>query len=811
MRLDSVKHSQDLKNFTPPTDRVMRLKEKVLNSIPELCIERGRIVTECDKKYAALPPALKRAKTLADILEHMSIFIEKDELIVGNQARAMRAAPIFPEYSVNWLEEELDDFESRSFDTFKVHQNEKKEFKEIFEYWKGRTHEDALKELIPEKYWQAENIGVLMGIHIRIGGHGHISASHEKVLKRGLLDIAKEAERRAAQLDLTSADDVNKLPFLKAVSIVCHAVIKFAGRYADLAFEMVKDETDSVRKKELETICEVCRRVPALPPRSFYEAVQTSWLIQLVLQIESNGHSVSMGRLDQNLCSFYRADIEKGRIHAREAQELVACFFIKLKTINKVRAWDHAKYATGYPMYQNITIGGQSPDGKDAVNEVTYLCINAMENVRFPEPNLIARYWSGASDEYLKKCVDSISLGFGMPAMINDEVVIPSLLSRGVKRHDAYNYGAVGCIEVSVPGKWGYRCYGMTFTSFIRLFELTLRGGVDHRFKNTFLEPGKSLPECETFDELMAEWQRENEVYARLAVEHDIIVDECKKQLPEIFMSTLVDNCLERGKSILDGGAVYDMNSGVQIGLANVANSLAVLKKLVFEEKKFSGEEILKILDENYEGENGEVTRQLFENTVPKYGNDDDYVDNIAVSAYESFMDIIESYKNARYNKGPIGCAYYPSTVTVSSNVPAGQSVGATPDGRKAGEPVAEGASPHSGTDLKGPTAVMKSVTKIPTIRMTGGQLLNIKFSSNLLTVENEKWKLVHLLRGFSTLKGWHVQFNTLSSKVLKDAQLNPQNYRNLMVRVAGYCALFTDLDIDVQNEIIKRTEHNNV
>ena len=811
MRLESVKYSEDLKNFTLPTDRVMRLKEQVLNTVPELCIERGRIVTECDKKYGALPPALKRAKTLAEILEHISVYIEEDELIVGNQARKMRAAPIFPEYSVSWLEEELDQFETRPFDTFKVNPEEKKEFQEIFAYWKGRTNEDALKELIPDEYWQAEDIGVLMGIHIRIGGHGHISVSHEKVLKRGLLDIAKEAEQRAEQLDLTSADDVNKLPFLKSVSIVCHAVVKFAKRYADLAFEQAKVEPNPVRKKELERICEVCKRVPAFPPRDFYEAVQTSWLIQLVLQIESNGHSVSMGRFDQNLCSFYRTDIEEGRITAREAQELISCFFIKLKTINKVRAWDHAKYATGYPMYQNITIGGQTPDGRDAVNEVTYLCINAMENVRFPEPNLIARYWSGASDEYLKKCVDSISKGFGMPAMINDEVVIPSLLSRGVSRRDAYNYGAVGCIEVSVPGKWGYRCYGMTFTSFIRMFELTLRGGVDHQFKNTFLKPGKSLPECETFEELMAEWQRENAAYARLAVEHDIIVDECKKQLPEIFMSTLVDDCLKRGKSILEGGAVYDMNSGVQIGLANVANSLAVIKKLVYEEKRFSGEELLKILDENYQGENGEVIRQLFENTVPKYGNDDDYVDNIAVRTYEAYMDVIENYKNARYNKGPIGCGYYPSTVTVSSNIPAGESVGATPDGRKAGEPVAEGASPHSGTDLNGPTAVMKSITKIPTIRMTGGQLLNIKFSSNLLTDEKEKWKLVHLLRGFSSLKGWHVQFNTISGEVLKDAQRNPNNYRNLMVRVAGYCALFTDLDINVQNEIIKRTEHSHV
>lgn len=808
MDLAIEKYSEDLRNFTPPTDRVRNLKERVLNAVPELCIERGRIITKADKEFGSLPPSLKRAKILAEILKNMSIFIDSEELIVGNQARKLRAAPIFPEYSVEWIAEELDSFETRPADKFKVYEEEKEEIMQIVDYWRGRTHEDRLKALMPEDVRQAEDMGVLMGIHIRIGGHGHISVSHEKVLKRGLLDIANEAEMEIEKLELISADDVNKLSFLKGVVIVCNAVIDFAHRYADIALEMAEQESDLLRKKELEKISEVCRWVPAKPPRNFYEAIQTSWFIQLVLQIESNGHSISMGRFDQNLYPFYKADVEEGRIDAKKAQELIACFFIKLKTINKVRAWDHAKYATGYPMYQNMTIGGQHPNGRDAVNAVTYLCINAMENVRFPEPNLIARYWSGASDDYLKKCINSISLGFGMPAMINDEVIIPSLLSRGVSRLDAFNYGAVGCVEVSVPGKWGYRCYGMTFTNFIRLFELTIRGGKDPKFENNFLESGKGLQECETFEELMLEWKRENEIFAKIAVKHDIIVDECKKEIPEVFFSALVDDCIKRGKTILEGGAVYDMNSGVQIGLANVANSLATIKKLVFEEKKFTGSEVLKALDENFEGENGEVIRQMFKNTVPKYGNDDDYVDEIAVEAYETYMDIIEKFKNARDGRGPVGCGYYPSTVTVSANVPAGQSVGATPDGRKAGEPVAEGASPHSGTDLNGPTSVMKSVTKLPTIRMTGGQLLNLKFSSNLLKNEEEKWKLVQLLRGFSDLRGWHVQFNTVSRDILRNAQKNPEDYKNLMVRVAGYCALFTDLDTDVQNEIIKRTEH---
>ncbi len=811
MNLNTAKYSNDLKNFTESTERIKRLKDEVLNAIPEICIERGLIVTQADLELGDLPVPIKRAKILERILENMTISIGDDELIVGNQARKMRAAPLFPEYSVDWIGEELDSFETRPADQFRVYDNEKKLIRDMVDYWHGKTNEDAQNELISEEYRLAEEMGVLMGIHIRIGGHGHISASHEKVMKRGLRDIAKEAETRIKDLDLNSPEGIEKSSFLQAVVIGCNAVINFALRYADLATEMSKKEIDMNRKKELELIAKNCRQVPKRPPTNFYEAVQTSWFIQLVLQIEGNGHSISLGRFDQYTHPFYKKSIEANEIDAKEAQELIACMFIKMKTINKVRAWEHAKYATGYPMYQNLTIGGQTSDGEDAVNEVTYLCINAMENVRFPEPNLIARYWSGSSDDYLKKCVDSISLGFGMPAMLNDEIIIPSLLGRGVKRIDAFNYGAVGCIEVSIPGKWGYRCYGMTFTSFIKMFELMLTNGRAYGTDNVLFQDGKSLEECNSYEELMVEWKRMNDVFAKLAVAHDHIVDTCKKEIPEIFMSTLVDDCIVRGKPILDGGAIYDMNSGVQIGLANVANSLAVIKKLVFEEKKFTTSEVLKVIENNFEGQNGEIIRQIFKNSVPKYGNDDDYVDDIAVEVYETYMDIVEELKNARYGKGPIGGKYYASTVTVSANVPAGQDVGATPDGRKAGEPCAEGASPNSGTDIKGPTSVMKSITKIPTIRMTGGQLLNLKFSPELLVNDSGKWKLVALLRGFSKLKGWHVQFNTISNEILRNAQKNPKDYKNLMVRVAGYCALFTDLDEDIQNEIINRTEHSQV
>ena len=800
-----------LRDFTPATERVLNLKKEVLYATPEVCLERARLITQSDKEHSSLPATLKRAYAVEHILGNMSIYIGPQELLVGNQASKLRAAPVFPEYSVDWLLEEMDRMEERPADAFKVNEEDKPELREILRYWQGRTHVDRVESLLSDEYRQAEELGVLMGIHIRMGGHGHISLGHQKVLQRGFLDIAAEAQERMRALDMLSADQVHKKAFYLAVIKVCHAIIGFAGRYADLAQGMAAAETDPKRKEELLSIARVCRRVPAQPARTFHEAIQTSWFIQLVQQIESNGHSISFGRFDQYMYPFYKSDLEAGRITPAQAQELIGCLFVKLKSIIKVKPWDHSKYATGHPMYQNMTIGGQLPGGGDAVNDVSYLCINAMENVRFPEPNLVSRYADCTPDEYLKKCVDSFSLGFGMPAMINDEVIIPSLISRGVPPEDAYNYGSVGCIEVSIPGKWGYRCYGMTFTNFVKQLDFTLRGARDPKVATSFIEPGKDLVQCAGIDEVMAEWDRQNKVFTQLAVQHDLVVDECKKEIPEILCSMLVDDCLARGTTILEGGAVYDMNSGVQIGLSSVANSMAALKKFVFEEKKYSGAEVLAALDEDYTGPGGEIMRQTLLNKAPKYGNDDDYVDSLAVEAYVSYMDAVEKHKNARYGKGPIGCGYYASTVTVSCNIGAGEDTGATPDGRKSGTPVSEGASPHSGTDLLGPTAVIKSVTKIPTIRITGGQLLNLKFSPSAVRSDQDKMKLVDLLRSFSDLRGWHLQFNFVNRDTLLAAQKAPDDYKDLMVRVAGYCALFTDLDKELQDEIVRRTEHEYV
>lgn len=798
-------------DFIPPTDRVRRLIDEVLSTKPELCIERARIVTGCDKTAGMLPPAIKHSRAVAEVLRNMTVFIGDDELIVGNQARKLRAAPVFPEYDVDWISEELDELSVRKADPFIVREEEKEEFREIIEYWKGKTHRDRVDFYSPEEIVEGRKNGVLVGAHLLSGGHGHVAVGYEKILRIGIKGYIAEIDEELAKLDLKKREDLEKIDFLKGAREMLEASIEFARRFADEAERKAAKETDGRRKAELLKIASNCRNVPANPAGDFWEALQCVWFITVIMQIESNGHSISVGRLDKYTEPFYTRDVKQGKLDIYKAQELLACMFIKMHAMNKVKSLAHTIYASGYPMYQNLTIGGQDGIGTDVENDVTYLILNAMENVRFPSPNLTARYWAGSSDRYMKKCVDSISLGFGMPALLSDEVIIPSLLARGVSIEDAYDYCAIGCIEVAVAGKWGYRVFGMTFMNFPKMFEIAINGGTDPRNPDYKWPISKSLAEMESFDEVMEAWRESVKIFAELEVMNDAIADHCLKELPETFTSALIDDCIKRGKMLLEGGAVYDMISGAQIGIADLANSMAGIKKLVFDDKILSGKEMLEVLNSNFETENGEIMRQMMLNKVPKYGNDIDYVDALAREAYEIYMDTIEQYKNTREGLGPIGCGYFAATVTISSNVGSGKNVGATADGRKAGEPLAEGGSPHSGTDTNGPTAVMKSITKFPTVRMTGGQLLNLKFSKDILEEEREKRKLISQLRAFGELKGWHVQINAVSADTLKAAQERPEEYRNLMVRVAGYCALFTDLDVETQNDIIARTEHTRV
>lgn len=807
MQFEEIKPASRAIKMSPT---VAALRENLLNTMPSVCAERARYITEAYKKYEASPAVLRRAHALAHILENMTIYIQPGEIIVGNQASAPRAAPIFPEYSTDWIEPEIDEFSKRTADQFTVKAEVKRELlEEILPYWQGRTLYDHAKASMPEDVWTAQDIGVISGRGNITSGDGHIIVEIPRVLAEGLEGVIARAEKALEALQTaTKMDSLRSKAFLQGAVITCRAAIRFAERYAEKAEALAATADDPEWRDELLQIAEVCRQVPGRPPRTFQEAVQSAWFIHLITQIESNGHSFSLGRFDQYTYPYFSADMQAGRLDRERALEMLEQLWLKLFSVIKIRPWSHTRYGIGYPTYQNVTIGGQTPDGKDATNELSYLVLEAIRETRLTQPNVSARYHSGTPDRFLLECARTIKLGFGMPAMKNDEVIIPALLEKGVVSEDAYNYAIVGCVEAAVPGKWGYRNTGMAFINLLKVFEMTYNDGMDP-MTGKRLCPGRgTLEQFKSFDDLYAAFLDQMAYYTRAHVSFDAVGDlVLEEMVPDAFCSALVDDCIGRGITIKEGGAIYDIVSGLQSGVANVANSLMALKKTLYDEKTLTSQEIQAALASNFAGIEGEKVRQKLL-AAPKYGNDIEEVDQLAERVLTDYLEIVKPYRTTRNGRGPIGCNYAGSTSNISANVPLGQPVCATPDGRRAGEPIAEGVSNYHGTDTRGPTAVMRSVTKLPTIKMLA-QLLNIRLSPSTLATEAGLWKLVQLLRGFQTLKGWHVQFNVVDSKTLLAAQENPDQYKDLVVRVAGYSALFVTLDKATQDDIIQRTVHD--
>jgi formate C-acetyltransferase len=641
-------------------------------------------------------------------------------------------------------------------------------------------------------------------------GDGHIAANFPQILSGGISGYRERVAEYRGKLDLSDWKDLKKEQFYRAVEIALRGLSAFIRRYKNLARLMGAAEKDPVRKAELERIATNCGVIAEGPPQDFSQALQLAYFVQLVLQIESNGHSVSLGRMDQYLYPLYARDIEAGRLQEEQARELLECTWLKLFSINKIRSWSHTRFSAGSPLYQNVTIGGQTRSREDAVNPLTFVILASVGNLRLPQPNLSVRYHSGVSDEFMAACVRVIQKGFGMPAFKNDEIVIPSLIKLGVETEDAFDYSAIGCIEVAVPGKWGYRCTGMSFLNLMRVLLAALRNGYDSMSGKTFCPGTGRLEDFSSFADVMKAWEKQVRFYARATVAVDTAVDTAlEENVPDVLCSALVDDCIERGKTLKEGGAKYDFISGLQVGIANLGNALSAIKKLVFEEQRIGKGELMEALDKDFEGPRGERLRQLLVVHAPKYGNDDDYVDLLLRDAYLVFIDELSRYHNTRYGRGPIGGTYYAGTSSISANVPSGSVVPATPDGRKAFTPLAEGCSPSSGTDILGPTAVFKSVSKLPTEKICGGVLLNQKLSPAALHTDGDREKLAALLRTFfDDLKGWHVQYNIVSRQTLLNAQKDPESYRDLVVRVAGYSALFTTLAPETQNDIIARTEH---
>lgn len=798
-------------HFGTLTERMQAFREEVLDEKPYVDAERAIWATEAYRESLNQPRVMVRALMLQKILEHMTVYIEDKSLLAGNQATKNRNAPVFPEYTLEFVMNELDLFEKRDGDVFYITEETKEQLRSIAPFWENNNLRARGEALLPDEVSVFMETG-LFGMEGKLNaGDAHLAVNYERLLKEGLRGYEAKARACKEALDLTDPDSIDKNVFYKAVLIVIEAVRTFALRYSELAADLAARESDAARKAELLEMSRICAKVPYEPASNFREAVQSVWFIQLILQIESNGHSLSYGRFDQYMDPYYEKSLQDGTITREEALELLTCLWIKTLTINKVRSQAHTLSSAGSPMYQNVTIGGQTVDKKDAVNPLSFLVLQSVAQTRLTQPNLTVRYHANLDPKFFDECIEVMKLGFGMPALNNDEIIIPSFIQWGVKEEDAYNYSAIGCVETAVPGKWGYRCTGMSYINFPRLLLCVMNDGVDLTSDKRFVKGYGRFQDMESYEELLDAWDKSLRELTRYSVIVENAIDKAsERDVPDILCSALTDDCIGRGKTIKEGGAVYDFISGLQVGIANMADSLAAVKKLVYDEKKITRDELWNAILDDFQSPENQKIQEMLINDAPKYGNDNDDVDLLVVRAYDTYINEIKKYPSTRYHRGPIGGIRYAGTSSISANVGQGMGTMATPDGRHAFEPLAEGCSPAHNCDKNGPTAVFKTVSKLPTDKITGGVLLNQKMTPQVLSREENKQKLEMLIRTFfNRLHGYHVQYNIVSRETLIDAQLHPEKHKDLIVRVAGYSAFFNVLSRKTQDDIIGRTEQS--
>ena len=829
----------------PKTERIQRLVDHLYEHMPVIESARAKLLTESYKATENEPIITRRAKAFAHILRHIPIIIRDDELIVGSSTLAPRGCQTYPEFSYQWLEDELDTVETRSADPLYIAEETKEELREVHKYWKGKTTSElALSYMAPEAVRAIEHNIFTPGNYF-YNGVGHVTVKYEEVLAVGYEGIIKKAEQELSECNVGDGDYAERSHFLQAVILSCQAVIEYARRYSALAQEMAERCTDAARKEELLRIAENCSRVPAKGAQNFYEACQSFWFVQQLIQLESSGHSISPGRFDQYMYPYYKKDMENGNISREFAQELMDCIWVKLNDLNKCRDAVSAEGFAGYSLFQNLIAGGQNKEGEDVTNDLSFMCIQASMHVRLPQPSLSVRVWNGSPHEFLIKAAELTRTGIGLPAYYNDEVIIPSLQNRGLSLEDAREYNIIGCVEPQKAGKtegW----HDAAFFNMCRPLELVFANGED---KGEMVGvPTGEVTEMSSFEEFYNAYKKQMEYCISLLVNADNAIDVAHaKRCPLPFLSCMVDDCLKRGKSVQEGGAVYNFTGPQGFGIANMADSLFAVRKLVYEEKKVTMEEMKEALawnfgkgldqqsvsdtaeavlrkmkdagqkiDENavssilkavMNAQPGEEKMKRYEEIhnmieeVPKFGNDIPEVDYFARDVAYTYTKPLQNYKNPR--GGQFQAGLYP----VSANVPLGGQTGATPDGRYAHTPVADGVSPSAGKDVNGPTAAATSVSRLDHFIVSNGTLFNQKFHPSALSGREGLEKFVALIRSYFDQKGMHMQFNVVDRDTLLDAQKYPEKYKHLVVRVAGYSALFTTLSRSLQDDIIRRTE----
>lgn len=781
------------------TNRIERIREKLIETEPIICPERAVIWTESYKKSESQPPVIRAAMALKDTLEKMTVSIYEDELLVGNQGSARRAAPLHPQINL-WFLKELDLFEKREGSRFRISESAKEQIREAAPYWEGKNVYDRTMSLMPQEALDSIEANVFTCSYSMAKGTGHFLLNFEKVLKAGFEGIQKECEQHLKELDYANPEDFEKISVYKAVIIVCKAVKSFAERYARLARAKAEEEKDSCRKKELLQIAENCDWVPYHAPRNFYEAVQCVWFQQLIAQIESDGTGLSVGRLDFFLYPFYEADRKKGILTRAFAEELMDSFWLKCGEIIEVWNQEDTRYFGGHPISQTITLGGTDEEGRDSVNELTMICLDTTKKVKMPQPSVCVRVHKNSPEDYLMKCAEVIREGLGMPAVYNDEIAIPSLMNRGVSMKDARrNWGVAGCVEMGLQGQMCHFANSGYF-NLAKCLEITLCGGFDEKTGKQVGPRTKTAEEMQSYEEFQEAFYEQLSYALRLMTETTNIVNTMHAKWVTLpFITAFTEDCIGRGKEVHDGGAKYNHDGPQGVGLADVADSFAAIKKLVFEEEKFTMDELMDALRRNFEG--CEEIRTMILKDAPKYGNNIPYVDEIAREILKKFCDEVGQYKNLR------GGVFVPGQYSNSANVPFGANCGATPNGRLKGTPIAEACTPAHGSEKNGPTQSALSVAHLDHVLVTNGTQYNQKYHPNALKGEKGLTSLVALIKTFFDEGGFHIQFNVVSAETLKEAQLKPDEYRDLVVRVAGYTAFFVDLNKEVQNDIIDRTQ----
>jgi len=829
----------------PKTDRIQKLIDDLYSGTPTIESTRAEIITESYKSTEELPIYLRKSRAFRAIVEKLPVVIRDDELIVGCNSFARRGCQTFPEFSNKWLEDEFETVATRSADPFYISEETAAKLKEVHKYWQGRTTSElATSYMAPETLTAIEHNIFTTGNYF-YNGIGHVSVDYDKVLRIGYKGIWAQAKAERDKCNVYDSDYNTRYYFLTSVMESCESAIIFAKRYSVAAREMASECTDIKRRDELLNIAEICDKVPANGAQSFHEACQSFWFIQLLIQTESSGHSISPGRFDQYMYPYYIKDLESGKITREQAQELIDCVWVKLNSLNKVRDLLSAEGFAGYSMFQNLIVGGQDINGLDATNDLSYMCISASMHVNLPQPSLSMRVWNGTPHDLMVKAAELTKTGIGLPAYYNDEIIIPALISRGVSLQDARDYCIIGCVEPQKGGKtdgW----HDAAFFNMCRPMELVFSNGMDKGVQ-VGLKTGE-LADLDTYDKFFDAYKKQMDYTIKLMVNSDNAIDTAHaERCPLPFLSSMLDDCIKKGKSAQEGGAVYNFTGPQGFGIANVADALYAIDELVYKTKTVTlrqysdalknnfgmpysdayaknltvevakeiaakGYEITKeqiaeifsqIKENNIEASKKNEYKALYEKikSLPKFGNDLDEVDLYGREAAYTYTKPVEKYTNPR------GGIYHAGLYPVSANVPLGLQTGATPDGRLAGAPIADGVSPAAGSDVNGPTAAANSVAKLDHGIASNGTLFNMKFHPSALKGASGIEAFISLIRAFFDQKGMHMQFNVVSRETLRDAQLHPENYKNLVVRVAGYSALFTTLSRSLQDDIINRTE----